>query len=281
MKPPFVYFGAKQQHAKRIVRLLPDHGHYVEPFAGSLAVLLEKPRSHHETVNDLDRYLVTFWRILRDRPDDLERAIRLTPHSRVELERALLDPDGPTEELEVARRVHVLLTQGRSGTPLRTGWRRYVDPGGTSSSMPRYLEGYANRVAPAAARLYGVSLECRPAVEVIEAYGRSPDVLLYEDPPYPVSTRSPGAKYAVEMLNDDQHRELAEANKTAKAKVLLSGYACPLYDVELYPDWNRIELDAWTGNGGDGNRDRTEVLWANFDLEAHPPTLFDHYEAHR
>ena len=54
MLPPFAYFGGKMKLAERIVSLLHPHDHYVEPFAGSLAVLLAKPRSAHETVNDLD-----------------------------------------------------------------------------------------------------------------------------------------------------------------------------------------------------------------------------------
>lgn len=41
MKPPFAYFGGKTRLAERIVRMLPDHEHYVEPFAGSLAILPE------------------------------------------------------------------------------------------------------------------------------------------------------------------------------------------------------------------------------------------------
>ena len=57
---------------------------YVEPFAGSLAVLFAKPRARHEIVNDLDGGLVTFFRVLRDRPDDLIRACTLTPFSRAE-----------------------------------------------------------------------------------------------------------------------------------------------------------------------------------------------------
>ena len=71
---PFPYFGGKTSHAARIASLLPDHGHYVEPFAGSLAVLLAKPRSRMETVNDLDGDLMTFWRVLRDQPEELARA---------------------------------------------------------------------------------------------------------------------------------------------------------------------------------------------------------------
>ena len=49
---PFPYFGGKTSHAARIASLLPDHGHYVEPFAGSLAVLLAKPRSRIKTAGN-------------------------------------------------------------------------------------------------------------------------------------------------------------------------------------------------------------------------------------
>lgn len=84
MMPPFAYYGGKTQLAERIVATLPPHKHYVEPFAGSLAVLLAKPPTTMETVNDLDGDLMTFWRVLRDRPADLIRACALTPHSRGE-----------------------------------------------------------------------------------------------------------------------------------------------------------------------------------------------------
>src|SRR6266508_3832721 len=68
--PPFAYYGGKTSLAERIADLLPAHRHYVEPFAGSLAVLLAKPPAPFETVNDLDQHLMTFWRVLRDRGDD-------------------------------------------------------------------------------------------------------------------------------------------------------------------------------------------------------------------
>jgi DNA adenine methylase len=124
--PPFAYFGGKTRLARQIVDLLPPHEHYVEPYAGSLAVLLAKPRSRMETVNDIDRDLVTFWKVLRDQPDNLARVCALTPHARAEFldtyEQGLEDPS----DLERARRVWVRLSQSRSGTLRRTGWRHYV-----------------------------------------------------------------------------------------------------------------------------------------------------------
>ena len=66
MKPPFTYFGGKTAIAEQIADLLPPHEHYVEPFAGSLAVLLAKPprRWRRSTTSTAD--LMTFWRVLRD-----------------------------------------------------------------------------------------------------------------------------------------------------------------------------------------------------------------------
>jgi DNA adenine methylase len=266
VKPPFTYFGGKTAIAERIAALLPPHEHYVEPFAGSLAVLLAKPPATHETVNDLDGDLMNFWRILRDRPQDLERACALTPHSRGEYLESY-DLDG-CDDLERARRIWVRLTQGRGGSMRRTGWRYYVSTVGQYCSMPDYLEAYADRLAAAAARLAHVSLECKPAAELIRQYGAHPGVLIYADPPYLASVRNPrvnraghGREYAAEMLTEDQHRELAETLHAAAAAVVLSGYDSELYG-QLYGSWHRAELAAFTGNGT-GNRRRTEVLWSN------------------
>lgn len=268
--PPFAYFGGKVSLAERIVSLLPAHGHYVEPFAGSLSVLLAKPAAAHETVNDLDGVLMAFWRVLRDRPEDLARACALTPHSRAE---HVLSYDQPEDldEIELARRVWIQLAQGRAGTRRRTGWRHYVMPKG-GSSMPEYLAAYVDRIAPCAERLHHVSLESRPALELIERYGRDENVLLYCDPPYLASTRGWGNNYKVEMRTDDEHSALVEALLACRAAVVLSGYPAPLYD-EALAGWDRTELAAWTGNGirGDATKtdgDRVEVLWSNRALAA-------------
>jgi DNA adenine methylase len=272
VKPPFIYFGGKMILAERIAALFPPHGHYVEPFCGSLAVLLAKRPSDMETVNDLDGALMAFWKCLRDRPADLERACALTPHSLAEF-RAAEDVDAPGGELEQARRVWVRLTQGRSGLLRKTGWRHFVAPGRNSHAMPEYLDGYVGRIAAAAERLHHVSLECRPALEVIAWYGRSSDVLLYIDPPYLGSERASGS-YRCEMTSDDEHRELADALHNVKASVVLSGYPSELYE-QLYAGWSRAEFEAGTGQNAETWANRTEVIWSNRPFPFEQPDLFE------
>lgn len=262
MKPPFTYYGGKLAIASQIVACLPAHEHYIEPFAGSLAVLLAKPPAKMETVNDLDGELMTFWRVLRDQPLDLARAAALTPHSRA----GHLEAYQPAAtDLETARRVWTRLTQGRSGTLRKTGWRYYVNPAGSSISMPSYLEAYVDRLAPAAERLASVSLESMPALELIAKYGTHDDVLLYVDPPYLRGTRG-GTNYRLEMPNEAEHRELATALLEARAAVVLSGYPSPLYN-QLYDGWHRHEIATGTGQGN-SYEPRTEVLWSNRPLAA-------------
>lgn len=269
MKPPFAYYGGKTLMADRIAQLLPPHRHYVEPFAGSLAVLLAKQPSKLETVNDLDQDLMTFWRVLREQPEALAAAATLTPHSRAEHVACRdLDTD---DDVERARRVWVLLSQGRTGTLRTTGWRFYADPAGTSTPMPGYLHGYVERMPHAAWRLRQVSLECRPALDVIRDYGQHPEVCIYADPPYLGSTRAVG--YRHELGSEDAHRELAEALRACKASVVLSGYISPLYD-DLFDGWESVRFDTFTGQGAVGEGKRVEVLWSNRSL-AKTPDLFD------
>ncbi|MCD2143727.1 DNA adenine methylase [Gordonia paraffinivorans] len=254
--PPITYFGGKQRLASQIVAAFPAHRHYVEVCAGSLAVLLAKPPSAQETVNDRNRSLMTFWRMVRDRPADLERVCALTPHSRAERELAWdIGPD--LDELEVARRVFVALTQGRMGSQTRTGWRH--DTGEATTAMPVRLARYAGRIAPAAARLSDVSLECRPAIEMVTAYGGHRGALLYVDPPYDVER---ARSYALDMTPDD-HDELIAAVLAADAAVVVSGYAGGGWDRALTDaGWYRTELETHTTQGG-VRAARTEVVWSN------------------
>jgi len=70
LKAPFPYFGGKAKVAALVWQRLGDVDNFIEPFAGSLAVLLRRPAVRGvETVNDLDGLLTNFWRAVRADPD--------------------------------------------------------------------------------------------------------------------------------------------------------------------------------------------------------------------
>lgn len=259
VKPPFAYYGGKTTLAPVIADLLPAHEHYVEPFAGSLAVLLAKQPTAWETVNDLDSDLVNFWRVLREAPDELARRAMLTPHSRSEYETSK-NLDAAPDDIERARLVWVRLSQSRSNSMRVSGWRYRQNPS-MGTSMPDYVTAYAARIEAAAARLKNVSIENRDAIDVVVDYGQHSNVCIYADPPYLGSTRA--ANYRMEMLEDDLHVKLARALNDCKASVVLSGYASPLYE-ELFAGWYRTELKAPTALSGKAAEN--EVLWSNVPL---------------
>lgn len=73
-KAPFPWFGGKAKAAPAVWDALGDVSHYVEPFAGTLAVLLNRPHPCNrtyfsETVNDMDGLLVNAWRAIQLHPE--------------------------------------------------------------------------------------------------------------------------------------------------------------------------------------------------------------------
>lgn len=69
LKAPFAYFGAKSRVANIVWKRFGDVQNYVEPFAGSLAVLLARPSyPKTETVNDISGFVTNFWRAVQADP---------------------------------------------------------------------------------------------------------------------------------------------------------------------------------------------------------------------
>lgn len=97
LKAPFPWFGGKSRAAHLVWAALGDVGTYCEPFAGSLACLLARPNIRGvETVNDLDGYLVNFWRAVQADPEAVAAWA-----------------DWPVAELDLTARHHWLVTTGR------------------------------------------------------------------------------------------------------------------------------------------------------------------------
>lgn len=75
LKAPFPYPGGKSTIADLVWRRLGNVDNYIEPFAGSLAVLLRRPAAHFdsryriETANDANHYICNFWRAVARDPE--------------------------------------------------------------------------------------------------------------------------------------------------------------------------------------------------------------------
>ena len=82
MKAIIRYPGSKWAIAEWIISHFPEGYErmvYLEPFTGSGAVFFNKRPGAVETINDLDGDIVNLFRVLRERSEDLKRALELTP----------------------------------------------------------------------------------------------------------------------------------------------------------------------------------------------------------
>lgn len=255
IKPILKYPGSKYSAAPWIVSQFPAHTHYLEPFFGSGIVLLNKPQSTHEAINDVDDNIVNLFRVLRERGDELARLIELTPWARAEYE--VCKHERSSDSIEQARRFVVQCWQGHGSSAggRGSGWKH----GGRNGAKQMVTETWAripDRIRAVIERLRMVEIEHRPALEVIDRYATK-ETLIYADPPYPKSTRN-GRFYTHDYMTDADHADLLDVLDQHSGPVVLSGYACALYDDRLV-HWARRTKEVQAESGGT----RTEVLWLN------------------
>lgn len=258
LRPPVKWHGGKHYLARRIISHLPRHQVYVEPFAGGLSVLLNKPPASMEVASDLNPSLINCHRVLRDRPEEL--LVRLDP---LEFDAQTfawsLDSDAGDDPLESAVRFLVRNRFSRGGLGSDFAWSdrlRGGQPGDRNAweTIKRELPRIARRLAH-------VDLRCQDAIEVI-AETDGPGTLFYLDPPYPHETRTARDVYDHEV-SDAHHVRLIETITRCCGIVAVSGYAHPLYD-EALARWDRIEFDMPNHAGQTRSKQRrVEVLWLN------------------
>jgi DNA adenine methylase len=268
-RPVVRYHGGKWQLAPWIISHFPPHRIYVEPYSGAASVLLQKPRSCAEIYNDLEGDIVNLFRVLRDRKSasELERLLQLTPFAREEWESCYLQRTGVVKAtaVERARCAIVRAYQGFGSASMNqrhlTGFRASSHRSGTTPSHD--WANFPKAIARITERLQAVCIERRPALRVIEHHD-SPETLFYLDPPYVTHTRGRVHREVYRHeLSDRQHRNLGRALLEIQGMVVISGYASPIYDRELFPHWLRVEKHT----NADGARTRTEVLWLNKKAE--------------
>lgn len=261
------WFGGKRTLAPKIIEhFRPDHAQYFEPFAASMAVLFAKPRSRHETVNDLHGDIVNLARVVAD-PElgpQLYDRLSLTLFSEDLFDRSrefLSQPIDRCDPVERAFNYFAESWMGRNGFCGTQRMRgngfslavRWTSGGGSPTirwrsaieSIPAWHE-----------RLQNVVILQRDAFDVIPKISDDRDTVIYVDPPYLAETRSgftgSGAhsRYEHEFSNggsslfgerDDHERLAEELNRFQDAQVVVSYYYSDRLQ-ELYPNWKLVDL---------------------------------------
>ena len=283
---PFPYFGGKRRAAPLIWKALGDPSGYVEPFAGSAAVLLARPPFNGrrtETLNDADGWLVNTWRAIGLKPDEVAAAAF-----------------GPVTEIDYHARLAWLnerrndgLVSWLEGDPLNcdaraAGWWLYVmacgigDPFGggpwkvidgrlTDTRELPHLgdagQGVTDYMRQLAHRIKAVRITCgswervtKPSVTRAGSKGDGARAVLL-DPPYSTS----GDLYAASASDTGQiSAQVREWCKTEAGgmRVIVCGFDTE-HDELIDHGWTVAEGKSGGGAGynKDGAAGRRERLW--------------------
>jgi DNA adenine methylase len=234
------YFGGKSRHLDWLLPLLDvPHTHYVEPFCGAASVFLNKKPSLIETISDASGRLINFFRVLRERPEELIMLLELTPYSRGEWDVCREQSEDPLED---ARRFFALSMMSYGGR-ICTGrevWRMSFTNSRHGVSMDaarmyRRIDGLLNVVA----RLRMAQIENRPAQ----------------------------MKEYLHEMTLEEHEALLYQVKMCESHIAISGY-----DSELYNDHLRA-VCGWQKHSGPlrqsnlGNKATREILWTNYIID--------------
>lgn len=254
MKAILKYPGAKNRIADWICSYIPSHEVYVEPYAGSLAVFFSKTPARIETLNDLDGNVVNYFRVIRDKHEELEKALKQTPYARDEYYSAFEQSEIITD-VERARRFAVRCWQGFGCSNLyRNGFRSSQQANGPHTT--KEWREIPERIKWASDRLLNAQIENLPAVELLKRYN-TPDVFIYADPPYLHGTRK-NYLYKHEM-EDNEHYELLEMLRDHPGKVMISGYDNDLYN-DMLIGWRKESIKTQA----EGGLKRIETIWMNY-----------------
>ncbi|MDD2965533.1 MAG: DNA adenine methylase [Bacteroidales bacterium] len=262
MKPPFSYYGGKQKLANMIVKLIPDHRLFCEPFVGGAAVFFNKPKaiSEVEVLNDTNAEIINFYRIVQLDFVSLEKEIRISLHSRRLFDDARVIYNNPHMFTEVKRAwaLWVLATQGFAGI-LDGSWGYDKIKRTTSQKIQNKREAFTEELAY---RLQDVQIECTDALRIIRSRDNK-DAFFYVDPPY---FNSNCAHY--EGYTELMFKELLFTLSGIEGKFLLSSYPSDVLSnfVEKF-GWHQLSQEMGVSvNKGMSKKRKIEVMTSNYKI---------------
>jgi DNA adenine methylase len=264
MNAPIRYFGSKGGFYNKIIEQFPKEPYdiYVEPYGGTYIVGLQKPEVPVEIYNDLEQNVYSLYKVIGDKKmfEEFKQKCDLSLYSedlrneyKSELKNELSLVDRAFYFFYVNRTSH----NGIGGFSMNSSIRRKM-----SKATSDYLS-CIDRLPELHQRLSKVMITNMDGVKLIEKYKDKPNCLIYADPPYHQSTRT-GARYKQDM-DDKQQEQFVESVLNSKAKILISGYDCELYDRLTENGFTKIQFEVKTIDGNFNPKTKTETLWKNYE----------------
>lgn len=263
LKTPISYYGGKQRLATRIISLIPEHDLYCEPFIGGGAIFFNKEPSGIEVLNDTNKSLITFYRVVQRDFTTLEKEVIITLHSRDMHRQAKIIYQNPDmfSDLKIAWAVWVLSSQSFSAM-LDSSWGYDKTKNTTTKKISNKRDQFTIDLA---VRLQNVQIECTDALRIIESRDNE-KAFFYCDPPYYNSDCGHYDGYSL-----DDFEALLKRLLAIKGKFLLSSYPSPILKQYIKANgWYTSEIEQRVSvNAKSGvSKSKTEVLTANYPLIA-------------
>jgi DNA adenine methylase len=172
------WVGGKHQLSKAIVQQIPEHECYCEPFAGAAWVMFRKEPSKVEVLNDINKDIVTLYRVVQNHLEEFIRWFKWMLVSRSEFERfSRVEPDTLTD---IQRAVRFFYMHKNSfGGHVHKPTFGY----GTTRRPKLNLLRIEEELSAAHLRLSEVYVENLPYANLINRYDRE-HTFFYIDPPY-------------------------------------------------------------------------------------------------
>ncbi len=178
MKSFLSYFGGKSLLANKIIPRIPEHTCYCEVFAGAAWLLFKKEESQVEIINDINKDLVTLYRVIKLHLEEFIRYLKWILVARDEFSRFKAENPETLTDIQRAVRFYYLMRTGYGAKIV--GQSFSVGPTRPSSLNLLRIE---EELSAAHLRLSRVYIENMPYQRLIERFDR-PDTFFYIDPPY-------------------------------------------------------------------------------------------------
>lgn len=268
----FNYFGGKYTWCDQIYPYVHDHVHWIDVFGGSLAMTLNKPFSKIDTVNDINSQVINFFRVLRNRPEELVDALLLTPVSREEFNNSW-DISDTTCELELARRFYVRVRQSFYGLGIQRqnkGWHavKTISRAQFGETVNKWLNSIP-KLFQVAEKLIHLQIENKHYKELMLDMD-FPKAFFYLDPPYHPECRKSKNDYMHDFTHED-HVDLAKTANNVQGYVMLSTYDTPAIR-KLYDGWEWVKFESKSNNIRSGKVEECIVM--NYKPKKNILTLF-------